>query len=67
MASTSFNIGDQVLVPWGLSEVVGTVVEVYGPPEHQSVIVAVPVTGSTGETLDSTAVSYPADSLKLAA
>jgi len=55
--------GDQVRVPWGLDEVVGKVVEVYGPAGHRSVLVEIPVEGASGEELETTQVSMPESSL----
>jgi primosomal protein N' len=51
--------GDRVMVPWGLDEVKGVVLDIYGPPGARHVLVRVPVMGSTGETLEETEVSYP--------
>lgn len=62
---TSLKIGDRVRVPWGLDELIGTVVEVYGPPGPPSVLVEVPVEGASGEVLEQTTVSYPASALEL--
>ncbi len=59
-----YMLGDQVLVPWGLDELVGVVVEVYGPSGSPSVLVEVPVHGASGETLEVTTVSFPAAALK---
>lgn len=69
MATTkvTFKVGDRVRVPWGLGELIGIVVTVYGPPGSPSVVVEVPVEGSSGETLERTTVSYPASALQPAA
>jgi rRNA processing protein Gar1 len=61
--TNAFKQGDPVRVPWGVDEVVGTVVEVYGPPEHRYVLVRVPTRGPAGEVLDETDVSYPENAL----
>lgn len=58
-----FQPGDRVTVPWGLYEVVGTVLQIYGPPGHHSVIVRVPVRGPSGEELGSDEISFPEDAL----
>ena len=52
-------------VPWGVTEVIGDVVERTGPPGHEHVVVALPVHGSSGETLETTTVSVPADSVDI--
>lgn len=56
--------GDNVAVPWGLVDIVGTVTEVYGPPGGQSVMVLVPIHGPSGEVLDESEISFPADSVR---
>ena len=55
--------GDDVEVPWGLDRLVGTVREIYGPPGKRFVMVEVPVHGASGEVLETTTVSVPADTL----
>jgi hypothetical protein len=57
--------GDRVAVPWGLDEIVGQVVEVYGPTGHRHVVVRVPLHGPSGETLLEEDISFPEDSLRL--
>jgi hypothetical protein len=60
--------GDKVAVPWGLDEVVGEVLEVYGPsPQHRYARVRVPIHGPAGETLQGEDISFPEDSLRLVA
>ncbi|MHB1925424.1 MAG: hypothetical protein ACYCSJ_12115 [Acidimicrobiales bacterium] len=68
MASTATSLkpGDRVVVPWGLTELVGTVIEVYGPRARRSVLVEVPVEGAEREVLALTRVSYPASGVHLA-
>ncbi len=56
--------GDRVAVPWGLGEIEGQVVEIYGPPGHQHVLVDVPVHGPSGEILESSEISFPEDSVR---
>ncbi|MDA8267903.1 MAG: hypothetical protein M0013_05955 [Actinomycetota bacterium] len=51
--------GDKVVVPFGLDEIVGTVVEVYGPPKSKSVYVRLPVHGPSGEVLEEYVNSFP--------
>jgi rRNA processing protein Gar1 len=43
---TKFRPGDRVVVPWGLGEVFGTVVDVFGPPGAPFVMVRVELSGS---------------------
>jgi hypothetical protein len=57
--------GDKVAVPWGLGEVEGTVVYVYGPPGRQSVVVRIPVNGPRGEVLEQSNLSVPKSALRL--
>ena len=59
--------GDKVAVPWGLEEVVGIVVEVYGPPARRSVLVHVPTRGPSGETLNESDISFPEHALHVVA
>lgn len=56
--------GDKVAVPWGLDEVIGEVLEVYGPQDRY-VNVRVPIHGPSGETLQEEDISFPAESLRL--
>jgi rRNA processing protein Gar1 len=55
--------GDEVEVPWGLDQLIGIVREVYGPPGKPFVMVEVPVHGASGEILETTTLSFPADAL----
>lgn len=57
--------GDKVAVPWGLDEVVGVVLEVYGPPARRSVLVRVPTRGPSGETLSESDISFPEHALRV--
>jgi hypothetical protein len=57
--------GDKVAVSWGLDEVVGIVVEIYGPSARRSVVVRVPTQGPSGETLDESDVSFPEHALRI--
>jgi len=52
-------VGDAVLVPWGLDELRGRVLEVYGePPGNERAVVAVAVPGSNGEELGEVTITY---------
>ena len=57
--------GDKVEVPWGFDLLIGIVREVYGSPGKPFVMVEIPIHGSSGETLDTTTLSFPADALTL--
>jgi hypothetical protein len=59
--------GDKVAVPGGLEEVVGIVIEVYGPPARRSVLVRVPTRGPSGETLNESDISFPEHALHVVA
>ena len=59
--------GDKVAVSRGLDEIVGVVVEIYGPPARRSVLVRVPTHGPSGETLDEPEISFPEDALRVVA
>lgn len=56
--------GDQVVVSWGLDEIIGTIIEIYGPPARRSVMVRVPTHGPSGETLDESDISFPEHTLR---
>lgn len=58
-------VGDTVRVPWGLGHATGDILELQGPPGHQHAVVAVPVLGSSGETLDVTTVTFPLDAVEV--
>jgi hypothetical protein len=57
--------GDKVAVAWGLDEVIGTVIEIYGPPARRSVLVRVPTHGPSGETLEESDISFPEHALRV--
>jgi hypothetical protein len=57
--------GDKVIVPLGLDDVVGTALEVYGPPGSRHVYVRIPILGPEGETLDEEYISFPLDRVSL--
>jgi hypothetical protein len=52
-------VGQTVVVDWGLDEVTGRVVEVYGAGPLARVRVELPILGPSGEELDSAIVSLP--------
>ena len=56
------HVGDRVRVPWGLSSLVGTVVEAYAGGRFATV--EIPVEGSSGEVLETERVSFPVDALE---
>ena len=56
--------GDKVAVSWGLDEIIGTVIEIYGPPARRSVLVRVPTHGPSGETLNESDISFPEHALR---
>lgn len=63
--NTALKSGDQVLVLWGLAEVLGQVVEVYGPPARSFVVVEL-TPELSGEIVDEpTTVSLPIDAVQL--
>jgi hypothetical protein len=63
-ASRRIKIGDKVAVPWGLDEIVGEVLEIYGTPARRYVKVRVPIHGPAGETLQEEDIPFPEDSLR---
>jgi hypothetical protein len=64
VAGPSIAFGDKVAVPIGTTEVIGTVLEVYGPTRTPHVLVEVGILGSTGETLDKKTTSYPLSAVR---
>jgi hypothetical protein len=60
--SSDFNSGDRVSVPWGLDEVEGTVLSLFGPPGKQFARVEIELVGDDEPpTLE--VVSLPVDLL----
>lgn len=59
---TSFKPGDRVIVPWGLDEVAGTILSLFGPPGKQFARIEVELRSDEGSTLLE-AVSLPVDLL----
>lgn len=58
-----FRSGDRVIVPWGFSEVPGTVVHVFGPPGEPFVMVRVDLV-ETDEDVDEAEVGFRASDLR---
>jgi hypothetical protein len=56
-----FEIGDAVVVPWGIDEVRGSVAEVYGPAHDRRVVVALTPELSSWVVDEPTTVTLPAD------
>jgi hypothetical protein len=56
---------DTVAVPWGVDEIVGVVIGVYGPSDRRSVVVRVPTRGPSGETLAESDISFPERELRV--
>jgi hypothetical protein len=65
-ANRGIKVGDKVYVPMYPSDVVGEVLEVWGPRGRQSAMVRVPVLGPSGETLDEYDATLPLHRLRLA-
>jgi hypothetical protein len=64
MAGVDFKYGEEVLIPWGIDEVRGTVHEVYGLP-HRRYVVVVLTPELSGSIVDEpTTGSLPADTVK---
>jgi len=61
----TFKTGDQVLVLWGLAEVRGTIVEVYGAHARPHVVVELTPELSGEIVAEVTTVSLPADAVRL--
>lgn len=59
----TFKPGDRVLVPWGLEDVRGTVLSLFGPPGNQFARVEVELQGDDDGPLIE-AVSLPVDLLE---
>ncbi len=59
----SFKPGDRVIVSWGLDEVVGTVLSLFGPPGKQFARVEIELKSDESEGPVVEAVSLPVDLL----
>jgi rRNA processing protein Gar1 len=57
--------GDKVAVTWGLDEIIGTVIEICGPPARRFVLVRVPTHGPSGETLEESDISFPEHAVRV--
>ena len=57
-------VGDEVCVYWGLEEVPGLVIDVYGSGPLARAMVRVPILGSNGEELGSEDFSLPFSALR---
>lgn len=55
----SLNVGDAVVIPWGIAEVRGTVAEVYGPANDRRVVVALTPEMSGFVVDEQTIVAFP--------
>ena len=64
MANDDLRHGDEVVIPWGATEVHGRVAEVYGPPAQRRVLVALEAVLSSGVVDDPTTVSIPLADVK---
>ena len=64
MDGSAIAVGDKVAVPIGSSEVIGTVLELYGPTSSPKALVEVGVYGSTGHTLEKKTTSYPLSAVR---
>jgi hypothetical protein len=64
-ANRRFKPKDKVAVAWGLDEIVGVVIGVYGPPGRRSVVVRVPTRGPSGEVLAESDISFPERELRV--
>jgi hypothetical protein len=64
MNADQFSHGDEVLIPWGLDEVRGTVREIYGTPPRVHVVVELTPELSGSVVDDRTTVTLPFDAVK---
>lgn len=64
MKSDELSYGDEVVIPWGFTEVHGRVAEVYGPPAQRRVLVALEPELSSYVVDEPTTVSIPLDDVK---
>ena len=66
MSESRLGPGTEVVIPWGLTEVRGTVAEIYGPENRRKVVVVL-TPELTGSIVDeATTVVVPIDSVGLA-
>lgn len=66
MSKSEFAFGEEVIIPWGLEEVRGTVRDVYGTPPRVHVVIDL-TPELTGSVVDEpTTVTLPIDAVKKA-
>jgi hypothetical protein len=59
-----FEIGDAVVIPWGIDEVRGRVAELYGPAHDRRIVVALTPELSSWVVDEPTTVTLPADAVR---
>lgn len=64
--SENLEIGDKVVIPWGVDEVRGTVAEVYGNPPRVHVVVALTPELSSYVVDEPTTVTMPLSAVRRA-
>jgi len=64
--SENLEVGDKVVIPWGLDEVHGTVAEVYGNPPRLQVVVALTPELSSYVVDEPTTVTMPLSAVRRA-
>jgi len=64
--SDTLDIGETVMIPWGLDEVRGTVAEMYGPIGLRRIVVALCPELSSHVVDEPTTVTLPEDSVRRA-
>lgn len=64
MTNAEFTFGEEVAITWGVSEVRGRVVEVYGAPTRRHVVVELSPELSDFIVAEPTTVSLPVDEVK---
>lgn len=63
-ASNTVVVGDTVAIPWGVDEIRGTVVQVYGPSGRPQVLIELTPELSGHITDERTTVSFPLDEVR---
>lgn len=64
MPTAALAYGEEVVIPWGLDEVRGTVHQTYGRPPREYVVVALTPAVSGAVVGEPTTVTLPADVVK---
>lgn len=64
MSDNGLAYGDEVIIPWGLHEVRGTIREVYGTPPHVHVVVELTPELSGSIVDEPTTVALPIDAVR---